>query len=70
MIKFSTDGARMSNQKNAVQGCIKVIDLDSESKPEIPSQLPKKLRREFCVFIFVGMLNDNPLILSHTSTVR
>ena len=63
MIKFSTDGARLSNQKNAVQGCIKIIDVNEKGIPIIPSELPKHLRKEFCVFIFVGKLEINGSIV-------
>ena len=54
MIRFSMDGARMCKKKGAVQGCIKIIDVNCEWKPKVPSKLPKRFTKENCLFIFVG----------------
>ena len=44
----------MCKKKGAVQGCIKIIDVNCEWKPKVPSKLPKRFTKENCLFIFVG----------------
>ena len=57
MIKFSTDGAVLSNKRNAVQGTIKLIDVNREGKPLPTSQLPEYLQTEICVYLYLGELS-------------
>ena len=57
MLKFATDGYALTNSDGAVQGCIKLMEVDDNWKP-IPSKysiLAKKFRSEICVFHFKGV---------------
>ena len=54
ILKFWTDGAVLSNRHNAVQGTIKLIDVDKEGKPLPTSQLPDYLQTEICIYFFLG----------------
>ena len=55
MIKFSTDGAVLSNHRGAVQGTVKLIDVNARGKPIPDSQLAPHLQKEVTVYYYVGM---------------
>ena len=54
MIKFSTDGAVLTRKRMGVQGTIKLIDLDPDGKPNLPSTLPDYMQKEICVYYYIG----------------
>ena len=53
-LKFSTDGARLTNHYTGVQGTIRLLDVDDDGKVIVPSRLPGRFHREVCVFYFIG----------------
>ena len=55
IIKFSTDGAKLTNNKTGVQGTIKLMDVDTDGHPTLPTRLPERFHREICVFYFIGL---------------
>ena len=54
ILKFSTDGARLTNNDTGVQGTIRILDVDNDVRPITPSRLPPRFHREICVFYFIG----------------
>ena len=54
VIKFSTDGAKLTNTYCGVQGTIRILDVTTDKKIKVPSQLPARFHRELCVFYFLG----------------
>ena len=59
MLKFSTDGAKLTNNSTGVQGTIKLMDVDHEGRPSLPTRLPERFHREICVFYFIGKVSNN-----------
>ena len=53
-LKFSTDGAKLTNSYFGVQGTIRILDIDPDGKVIVPSRLPERFHREICVFYFLG----------------
>ena len=56
MVKFSTDGAVLSNKRNAVQGTVKIIDVDDNGRPLQLTQLPEYLQKEITMYYYIGKL--------------
>ena len=56
IIKFATDGAVLTNTKNAVQGTIKIIPATVDGKVLIDHDLPTYLDKEFTVYYYIGIL--------------
>ena len=54
MVKFATDGAKLTNNKNAVQGTIRIYQADDNWKPITKGTLPKYFDQEFPVYYFIG----------------
>ena len=54
-LKFSTDGAKLTNYYSGVQGTIRLLDVDDDMRVHVPSRLPPRFHRELCVFYFLGM---------------
>ena len=54
IIKFSTDGARLTNNETGVQGTFRLLDVDEDGKPVLPTRLPDRFHREICLFYFIG----------------
>ena len=55
IVKFSTDGAVLNNNRAAVQATVKIIDVDQCGKPLRESNLPAHLQKEICIYYFIGM---------------
>ena len=53
-MKFSTDGSALTQVKGAVQSSVRLIDVEKNGKPCIPSNLPMCLQQEICVLIYIG----------------
>ena len=58
IIKFSTDGAKLTNNMTGVQGTIKICDVNNQFKPIQPTKLPERFHREICVYYFIGQYKD------------
>ena len=54
-IKFSTDGAKLTNYYAGVQGTIRILDVDDDLRVRVPTALPGRFHRELCVFYFLGI---------------
>ena len=54
MLKFSTDGSMLTNKRNAVQGAVRVFQVDDEWKPIQKGTLPKYLNQELPVYYYLG----------------
>ena len=54
IIKFSTDGAKLTNNDTGVQGTIRILDVDNDGKPLTPTRMPARFHREICIFYFIG----------------
>ena len=53
-VKFSTDGAKLTNNFCGVQGTIRILDVDDDERVFLPSKLPGRFHREICLFYFLG----------------
>ena len=58
-MKFSTDGAVLSNKRNAVQGSIKLIDVDDDGRPLTNTNLPEYLQKEITMYYYLGTLKKS-----------
>ena len=58
MLKFATDGAKLTNNKNAVQGTIRIYQVNNEWKPITKGTLAKYFNQEFPVYYFIGMFTE------------
>ena len=56
MIKIATDGAVLTNKKHAVQGSIKVLEVNADNKVIIKNSLPERVKGEIPLFYYVGMI--------------
>ena len=54
ILKFATDGAVLTNTKNAVQAAIKLIPADSNGKIVVNETAPAYLDKEIMVYYFIG----------------
>ena len=54
ILKFSTDGAILSNIKSAVQGSMKLIPADREGRVLLNSSIPTYLKKEITLYYFIG----------------
>ena len=54
IIKFSTDGAVLTTKKSAVQGTIRIFDVNNEWKPMKHSTLPKHFQQELPIYYYLG----------------
>ena len=59
MLKFSTDGAMLTNKKNTVQGTIQIFQVKDGWIPIMKGSLPKYLNQELPVYYFIGT-STNP----------
>ena len=55
-MKYSTDGAVLSNKRNAVQGTIKIIDVDDDGRPLPETELPQYLQKEITMYYYLGIV--------------
>ena len=58
ILKFATDGAILTNTKNAVQGTIKVIPCDLNGKVAYDENLPAYLDKEIVVYYYIGKFHS------------
>ena len=54
MIKISTDGAILTKKKHAVQGTIRIMQVDQNKKPVHKSTLPDRFNKEILLFYYIG----------------
>ena len=54
LVKFSTDGAVLTNCKGAVQGTIRVYQVDDKWNVLHDSSLPPQFHQEILVYYYVG----------------
>ena len=54
ILRFATDGAVLSNTKNAVQGAMKLIPANSDGKLLLNDQVPKCYDKEIILYYFIG----------------
>ena len=59
IIKFATDGAILTNTKNAVQGSIKLIPADVNGKVLVTDSFPCYLNKEITVYYYIGMVKSH-----------
>ena len=59
LLKFSTDGAVLTKSAGAVQGTVRVFDVDDNWHPVRESKLPKEFQDEILIYYYVGMLKTN-----------
>ena len=57
ILKFSTDGALLTNKKNAVQGTIRIYQVDDQWIPIPKGTLPKYFEQEIPVYYYIGTFN-------------
>ena len=55
-MKFTTDGAVLSNTKNAVQGVMKLIPADESGKVLVLDSYPDYLGKEITLYYYIGNL--------------
>ena len=54
ILKFSPDGAILSNTKSAVQGSMKLIPADREGRVLLNSSIPTYPEKEITLYYFIG----------------
>ena len=57
MLKFRTDGAMLTNKKNAVQGTIRIFQVEKDWIPIVKGSLPNYFNQELPVYYFISKFN-------------
>ena len=69
MIKISTDGAILTKKKHAVQGTIRIIQVDDNNQPVKNSTLPDRFNKEILLFYYIGNNNSTTYGTSDTPNI-
>ena len=54
ILKFATDGAVLTNTKNAVQGVMKLIPSDENGKVIAVDDFPQYMDKEITLYYYIG----------------
>ena len=54
ILRFATDGAVLTNTKNAVQGAMKLIPATADGKVLMNAHFPKCYDKEIILYYFIG----------------
>ena len=55
LLKFATDGAVLTNTKNAVQGTMKLMPSDVNGKVSENDCVPEYLDKEITLYYYIGI---------------
>ena len=70
MLKISTDGAVLTKKKHAVQGTLRIIQLDENNKPVRKSTLPERFNKEILLFYYIGNYFSYHILINQYFNIR